>query len=116
MSTNNKKRKYSNSYLQFGFTSIITMASKFLSVFFVKKALGNESMKPSLLTRHLEKVIKILKIKMLNFSNVKKLHSRNSGWIQVVVFFKKTNAVVKASYEVSLMIAKQKKHILLEKT
>ena len=67
MSTMNKKRKYSESYLQFGFTSITKNEIEIPQCLICQKTLANESMKPSLLARHMEKMHPNFKEKDVSF-------------------------------------------------
>ena len=84
-------------------------------MYFVKKSLGNNLMKPSLLTWHLERAHLEFKDKELDFfkhrESVFKKQCLNKGGM----FFQQANASLKASYKVCLMITKQKKHIPLGK-
>lgn len=66
-------------------------------------------MKPSLLTRHLEKSHQNFKNKDVEFFKRKEAALKKQRLDPSGSIFQQTNAVVKASYEVSLMIAKQKK-------
>ena len=50
-----KKRKYSEAYLKFGFTFTINIGLHIPESVLCQKSLGNDLMKPSLLTRHLER-------------------------------------------------------------
>lgn len=104
-----KRRKYSETYLQFGFTFVVNNGMDIPVCVLCQKTLGNDSLKPSLLTRHLERAHPEFKDKDLNFFKrkeevLKKQRLDPSGRI-----FQQNSAVVQASYEVSLMIAKQKK-------
>ena len=74
-----------------------------------QKLLGNDSMKPSLLTRHLERAHPKFKDKELDFFKDRESVFKKQYWDKGGRFFQQTNALLKASYEVSLMIAKQKK-------
>ena len=82
---------------------------------FVKKSLGNDSMKPSFLTRHLERAHPEFEDKELDFFKHKESVFKKQYLDKDGIYFQQTNASLKASYEVSLMIAKQKKHIPLGK-
>jgi len=50
-----EKRKYSEDYLKFGFTFTVNNGLDIPVCVLCQKTLGNDLMKPSLLTRHLEK-------------------------------------------------------------
>ena len=62
-----KKRKYSETYLKFGFTFTINNGSDIPVCVLCQKSLENDSMKPSLLTRHLERAHPEFKDKELDF-------------------------------------------------
>ena len=62
-----KKRKYSETYLKFGFTFTINNGLDIPVCVLCQKSLGNDSMKPSLLTRHLERAHPEFKDKELDF-------------------------------------------------
>ena len=92
-----KKRKYSETYLKFGFTFTINNGLNIPVYVLCQKSLGNDSMKPSLLTRHLERAHPEFKDKELDFfkhreSVFKKQCLDNGG-----MFFQQTNASLKAS-------------------
>ena len=72
-------------------------------------------MKPNLLTRHFERAHSEFKDKNLDFFKHKESVFKNQSLDKGGMFFQQTNASLKASYKVSLMIAKQKKaHIIGE--
>lgn len=104
-----KKRTYSESYLQFGFTSIEQNGIVIPQCVICHKTLGNDSMKPSLLTRHLEKVHPEFINKDLDFFKYKETVLKKQRLDSGGRIFQQNNAALKASYEVSLLIAKQKK-------
>lgn len=104
-----KRRKYSETYLQFGFTFIVNNGMDIPLCVLCQKTLGNDSMKPSLLTRHLERAHPEFKDKDLDFFKRKEAVFKKQRLDPSGRFFQQTSAAVKASYEVSLMIAKQKK-------
>ena len=80
-----------------------------------QKSLGNDLMKPSLLTQHLERAHPEFKDKEFDFFKYRESVFKKQCLDKDGMFFQQTNASLKASYEVSLMIAKQKKHIPLGK-
>ena len=110
-----KKRKYSETYLKFGFTFTINNGLNIRVCVLFQKSLRNDSMKPSLLTRHLERAHPEYKDKKLEFFKHRESVFNKQCLDKGGMFFQQTNASLKASYKVSLMIAKQKKHILLGK-
>ena len=104
-----KKRKYSEIYLKFGFTFTINSGLDIPVCAVCQKSLGNDSMKPSLLTRNLETAYSEFKYKELDFFKHRESVFKKQCLDKGGMFFPQTNASLKASYEVSLMIAKQKK-------
>ena len=104
-----KKRKYSETYLKFGFTFTINNLLDIPACVLCQKSLENDSMKPSLLTRHLERAHPEFKDKELDFFKHRKSVCKKQCLDKGGMFFQQTNASLKASYEVSPMIAKQKK-------
>ena len=104
-----KKRKYSETYLKVGFTFMINNSLDIPVCVLCQKSLGHDSIKPSLLTRHLERAHPKFKDKELDFFKHRESVFKKQCLDKGGMFFQQTNASLKASYEVSLMIAKQKK-------
>ena len=103
-----KKRKYSETYLKFGFTFTINNGLDIPVCVLCQKSLGNHSMKPSLFTWHLEKAHPEFKNKELDFFKHRESVFKKKCLDKDGIFFQQTNASLKAYYKVSLMIAKQK--------
>ena len=82
-----KKRKYSETYLKFGFTFTINNGLDIPVCVLCQKSLGNDSMKQSLLTRHLERAHQ--EFKDLTFSSIENQCLRNNAWIKVACFSNK---------------------------
>ena len=110
-----KKRKYSETYLKFGFTFTISNGLDISVCVLCQKLLKNDWIKPSLFTRHLERAYPEFKDKELDFFKHRESVFKKQCLDKGGMFFQQTNASLKASYEVSLMNAKQKKHISLGK-
>ena len=106
---NLKKRKYSETYIKFGFTFTINNGLDLPVCVLCQKSFGNDLVKPSLLTRHLERAHPKFKDKGLDFFKHRESMFKKQCLDKCGMFFQQTNASLKASYEVSLMIAKQKK-------
>ena len=104
-----KKRKYSETYLKFGFTFTINNGLDLPVCVLCQKSLGNDSMKPSLLIRHLERAHLEFKDKELDFFKHKESVFKKQCLDKGGMFFQQTNASLKACYKVSFIIAKQKK-------
>lgn len=85
-----KKRKYSEEYINYGFTSILADGTEKPQCVLCFKVLGNDSMRPSKLKHHLQTI-----------------HPHYAE--KDPDFFRRSSSVVEASYEVALEIAKQKK-------
>ena len=84
-----KKRKYSDTYLKLGFTFMINNGLDIPVCILCQKSVGNNSMKPSLLTRHLERAHPEFKDKELDFFKHREQCLRNNAWIKVACFFNK---------------------------
>ena len=104
-----KKRKYSETYLKFGFTFTINNGLNIPVCVPFQKSLGNDLMKPSLLTRHLEGAHPEFKDKELDFFKQRESVFKKQRLDKSGMFFHQTNASLKASYKVSIMVAKHKK-------
>lgn len=107
-----KTRKYSDSYLKFGFTFKDTDGVHFPMCVICSSVLSNESMKPSKLQRHLETNHSHLKDKTVEYfrSCLKSLHGQQT-------LIRKTAKVgdlaLKCSYQVALRIAQKKQQYTL---
>ena len=66
-----KRREYSETYLQFGFTLTVNNGMDIPLRLLCHKTLGNDAMKPSLLTQHLERTHPEFKDKDLDFFKCK---------------------------------------------
>ena len=108
----NKKTRYSETYLQFEYIFTVNNCLDILVCVLCQKSLRNDSMKPSLLTWHLNRAYPGFKDKSLDFFNLIEMCSRKKRLYISGKLFQQTSAAVKASYEVSLMIARQKKQAI----
>lgn len=104
-----KKRKYDDSYIQFGFTSSGDPDSPFPQCVVCAETLSNHSLKPSLLRRHLETKHGNLKDQSVSFfqHKLKDLKQRQKS-IEALSQNTNNNAL-QASFRVSYLIAKQAK-------
>ena len=108
MSSTIKKRKYEESCIQYGFTSLAKDGIDLPQCVLCLKSFDNGSMKPFQLKQHLEeshgeqtnKQIEYFKCK----EGVKRSRLDNAG-----AFFQTTHSIVEASYAVALRIEKLKK-------
>ena len=106
---NESQKKTKETYLKFGFTFTINNGLNIPVCVLCQKSLGNDLMKPSLLTRHLERAHPKFKDKELDFFKHRESVFKKQCLDKGGMFFQQTNASLKASYKVSLMIAKQNK-------
>ena len=93
-----KKQKYSEAYLKSGFTFTINNDLDILVCVLCQKPLGNDSMKPSLLTRHLERAHPEFKDKELDFFKHRESVFKKQCLDKGGMFFQQTNALLKAFY------------------
>lgn len=104
-----KKRTYSESYLDFGFSFVIRNGEQLPQCVVCLKTFVNDSMKPFQLKKHLEKSHPELMTKnreyfKLREDNLKKARFDSSG-----SFRQQSDGIVRASYEVAYKIAREKK-------
>lgn len=106
-----KKRKYDESYLQFGFTWTGNFNEPNPQCVICNEVLSQNSMKPSLLKRHFETKHAVLKDKPLSYfeRSLEDLKTRKTAIRQFSGVEENENAL-KASYKVSLQIAKAGKN------
>ena len=110
-----KKRKYLEIYLKLEFTFTKNNGLDIPVCVYSQKSLGNNLMKPSLFTRHLQKAHPEFKDKNLDFFKHRESVFKKQRLDKGHMFFPQTNASLKASSEVSFIIAKQKKSTYREK-
>jgi hypothetical protein len=104
-----KKIGYYDSYIQYGFTSIIISGAERPQCVTCSKALSNDSMKPTKLKQHLQNVHPQHKDKDKSFfehhgNALKKMKLDSTGAFQEM-----NHRATEASYAIALEIAKQKK-------
>ncbi|CAG9790709.1 unnamed protein product [Diatraea saccharalis] len=104
-----KKRKFSDDYIKFGFTFIERDELQLPQCVICMKVLSNDSMRPSRLERHLNQQHPTLSSKSKEFfsskaESLKRMRLDKSG-----SYHKGVSQHVKASFELALLIAKQKK-------
>jgi hypothetical protein len=104
-----KKRKYSEDYLKFGFTTLISNGIEKPQCVLCNAVLSAESMKPSKLKRHLETKHSGHVKKDLDFFKRHEIGLKRQRLDPTGSFQQQSIAAVQASYEVALEIAKQKK-------
>ena len=106
-----KCRQYSQEYLKYGFITSLTNDTMPLCLL-CEKTFSNDAMKPAKMKDHLERVHSDKKHKDLDY--FKTLKEKLKGRSSIKTFFKApasadTEGGLKASYNISLMIAKQGK-------
>lgn len=99
-----KKRKYSEEYISYGFTSILADGIDKPQRALCFKVLGNDSMRPSKLKHYSQYAEKDPDFFRRHRSSLGKEKLDASG-----AFQRQTSSVVEASFEVALEIVKQKK-------
>ncbi len=97
-----KKRKYSEEYINYGFTSTLTDGIEKPQCVLCFKVLGNDSMKPVKLKRHLETIHPHDAEKDPYFFRRHKSSLRKQKLDATGAFQQQTLSVIEASYEVAL--------------
>ncbi len=104
-----KKRKCSEEYINYGFTSILADGIEKPQCVLCFKVLENDSMRPSKLKHHLQTIHPHYAEKDPDFFRRHKSSLGKQKLDATGAFQQQTSSVVEASYEVALEIAKQKK-------
>lgn len=104
-----KKRKYLEEYLKFGFTTLNSNGIEKPQCVLCKVVLSHESMKPSKLKRHFETKHSEHTKKDLEFFRRHETSCKSQRLDRTGIFQQSNTALMQASYEVALEIAKQKK-------
>lgn len=104
-----KKRKYSEDYLKFGFTTLMSNGIEKPQCVLCNVVLSAESLKPSKLKRHLETKHSEHTKKDIEFFQRHETSLRRQRLDPTGNFQQNNTGAVQASYEVALEIAKQKK-------
>jgi hypothetical protein len=110
-----KKRKYSENYLKFGFSTVINKGLEKPQCVLCNAVLSAESMKPSKLKRHLETKHSEHVTKDLDFFKRCETRLKHQKLDATGNFQQQRQTVVQASYEIALQVAKNKKpHTIAE--
>ncbi len=104
-----KKRKYSEEYINYGFTSILTDGIEKPQCVLCFKVLGNDSMRPSKLKHHLQTIHPHYAEKDPDFFRCHKSSLGKQKLDATSTFQQQTSSIVEASHEAALEITKQKK-------
>ncbi|XP_039266311.2 zinc finger BED domain-containing protein 5-like [Styela clava] len=110
-----KKRQYEEDYLKYSFTSLVIVGIEKPQCVLCNVVLSAESRKPSKLKRHLETKHSKYTTKNLEFFRRHEAAMERQRLDVSGSFYQEKQALVQASYEVSLQIAKQKKPHTIEK-
>ena len=103
------KRKYSPAYIKYGFIAIEHNGEALPQCVVCMKTLANSAMKPSLLQRHLDTNHPDKKDRNESFFQRLGEHVRRQRLDKTGTIYQRKKGVVKASYEVALLIAKNLK-------
>ena len=110
-----KKRKYSETYLKYGFTTLVSNGIEKPQCVLCNVILSVESMKPSKLIRHLKTKHSEHAEKDLEFFRRRETSLKRQRLDPTGNYQQQSTAVVEASYVVALEVAKQKKsHTIAE--
>ncbi len=104
-----RKRKYSEEYNDYGFTSILADGVEKPQCVLLFKVLGNDSMRPNKLKHHLYAIHQYYAEKDPGFFRRHKNSSRKQKLDATGAFQQQTLSVVEASYEAVLKMEKQMK-------
>ena len=105
-----KKRKYNEEYLQYGFTEAAENGQVVPQCVLCFEKLSNDALRPNCLKRHLQTKHPLHQTKPLNFFHSKKDSFKKMKIICAENFGQSSSAeVVEASYEIAQMIAQAKK-------
>ncbi|XP_039750840.1 SCAN domain-containing protein 3-like [Pararge aegeria] len=108
-STSGKKRSYKEAFLQWGFTNIVDRNIEKPQCVLCNKVLNPESMKPSKLKEHFEKVHKEFVGKDLQFFKRKESVLKSSRMDSTGNMQKANESCLEASFQISYRIAMNKK-------
>ena len=104
-----KKRKYQDYYLSFGFTYVIKDGLQVPQCVLCMKTFSNSTMKRGPLKQHLENAHPSMKDKNLSFFELKLSNLKKQKLDRTGIFLKTNKAAVHASYAIALHVAKAKK-------
>ncbi len=102
------KRKYNDSYLQYGFTCVIEHGTEKPQCVICMKVLWNDSLRPAKLKLHLSKIHPEYATKPLAFFEHRCTSLKRQRLNQTSAFYQQTGKILEASYHVSYEIAKKK--------
>lgn len=111
-----KKRKYNDDYIKYGFISIIKNDVEHPQCVVCYEVLSNDAMRPNRLERHLLTKHISLKDKPKSFFNAKSEHLKRMKLDSTGSCAQSSEKVLEASYELSLLIAREKKNHTIGET
>ena len=111
-----KKRKYQDNYLAFGFAYFIADDLKIPLCVMYMKTFSNSSMKPAPLNHHLAKAHPSMMSKDRSFLKLKLSSLKRQKLNQTGMFWRTNKAAVHASYAIALHVASAKKPHNIGKT
>ena len=104
-----KKRKYQDNYLDFGFTYLIQDGLQIPQGVLCMKTFPNSTMKPAPLKQHLANVYPSMINKNRSFFELKLSSLKRQKLDRTGMFRKTNNTAVRASFAIALHVAKAKK-------
>ena len=104
-----KKRKYQENYLDFGFTYLIEVDLQIPQCVVCMKTFSNSTMKPGSLKQHLANAHQSMMSKNRSFLESKLSSLKRQKLNQTGMFWRTNKAAVHASYAIALRVAKTKK-------
>ena len=104
-----KKRKYQDNYLDFGFTYLIENDLQIPQCVVSMKTFSNSTMKPASLKQHLANAHPSMMSKNRSFFESKLSSLKRQKLDQTGMFWRTNKAAVHASYAIALHVAKTKK-------
>ena len=104
-----KKRKYQDNYLNFGFTYVVQDGLQIPQCVLCMKTFSNSTMKPAPLKQHLVNAHPGMKDKNRSFFELKLSNLKRQKLDRTGIFLKTNKAAVHASYVIALHVAKAKK-------
>ena len=104
-----KKRKYQDNYLDFGFTYLIQDGLQIPQCVLCIKTFSNSTMKPAPLRQHLANSHPSIISKNRSFFDLKLSSLKRQKLDRIGMFWKTNNAAVHTSFAIALHVAKAKK-------
>ena len=104
-----KKRKYLDDYIEFGFVSLLKGDTEVPQSVICYKTVNNDAIRPSRLKRHLTIAHSALTNKPKAFFVMKSHFLKKAKLDMSGTFQQRSSNVVEASYEIAMLIAKNKK-------